>query len=205
MVVYRAGSGQDGPNGVGGLVNNATYFVIRVDNTHIKLAASFEDAVAGTVIVLAPPTTAVSWHSLTPVHGYSQVATLNGGAEYDTFSVQPGNDPRGPLANAAALQYNTTFTDVSPVRTDLPAKTELRGVGGRINHVAGVPGNNTTFYAASEYGGLWKTLDAGDNWDPVTTDLPQVTWDVAVAPPADLRDLLVRWPRGQPGRHPGQL
>jgi len=139
------------------------------------------------VVLPVLPAFAASWYSLTPAIAYAKIGTLNGGAEYDTFSVQPGDDPRGPLANASTPQYKTTFTDVSPNQSTL-TDANLRGVGGRINHVAGMPGpgNNQTFYAASEYGGLWKTTDQGRTWNPVTGSIPQVTWDVQVSPPVTI-------------------
>src|SRR5207244_446035 len=39
---------------IGGLANNGTYFVIRVDDNQLKLAASAANATAGTAIALTP-------------------------------------------------------------------------------------------------------------------------------------------------------
>jgi hypothetical protein len=95
MVVYRVGSGQAAATTIGGLVDDSTYFVIRVDQSTIELAASFQNAVAGTFLTLAPPGVAASWYSLTPAPAYSHISTLNGGQEYDTFSVRARRRPQG--------------------------------------------------------------------------------------------------------------
>src|SRR5262245_28573483 len=39
--------------------------------------------------------------------------------------------------------------------------------GGRVNAVAGVPGQPTTFYFGSVGGGVWKTIDTGRTWTPI--------------------------------------
>lgn len=65
------------------------------------------------------------------------------------------------------------------------AHLEFRSVGpttGRIDAVAGVPGNSQTFYAGG-LGGLWMTTDGGVTWQP-TFDKQPVTsiGAIAVAP-----------------------
>lgn len=54
--------------------------------------------------------------------------------------------------------------------------------GGRVNHMATVPGDNQTFYLASEYGGLFKSTDGGNNWANLPGHLPVIGWDVEVDP-----------------------
>lgn len=56
------------------------------------------------------------------------------------------------------------------------------GSAGRVNGLASVPGNNNIFYAASEWGGLFKTADQGRTWFRLDGYLPVVTWDVEVDP-----------------------
>ncbi len=45
-------------------------------------------------------------------------------------------------------------------------------MGGRITSIAGINGDNTTFYIASASGGLYKTTDAGTTYEPIFTDQP---------------------------------
>lgn len=56
-------------------------------------------------------------------------------------------------------------------------------VGNRIAAVAGVPGDPTTWYAGAASGGVWKSVDAGNDWQPVFDDQPvQAIGALAVAP-----------------------
>jgi photosystem II stability/assembly factor-like uncharacterized protein len=55
--------------------------------------------------------------------------------------------------------------------------------GGRVEAVAGIPGNPSTFYFGAVDGGVWKTVDAGQTWMP-SWDGPDVgsVGALAVAP-----------------------
>ena len=44
--------------------------------------------------------------------------------------------------------------------------------GGRVVAVAGVPGDQTTFYFGAVNGGIWKTSDAGSVWTPIFEGQP---------------------------------
>ena len=44
--------------------------------------------------------------------------------------------------------------------------------GGRVLAVAGIPGNDRTFYFGSVGGGVWKTTDAGTMWSPLFDGQP---------------------------------
>jgi photosystem II stability/assembly factor-like uncharacterized protein len=65
------------------------------------------------------------------------------------------------------------------------AKLEFRSVGpttGRIDAVAGVPGNSQTYYAGG-LGGLWLTTDGGATWQPIFDKQPVTSIGaIAVAP-----------------------
>ena len=66
-----------------------------------------------------------------------------------------------------------------------PLKYRLIGpaAGGRVSRVAGVPGDPTTYYAATASGGVWKSGDGGTTWSPVFDDQPIASiGSIAVAP-----------------------
>ncbi len=65
----------------------------------------------------------------------------------------------------------------APVCAAVPspfAKLEFRSIGpttGRIDAVAGIPGNSRTYYAGG-LGGLWLTTDGGVSWEPIFDKQP---------------------------------
>jgi photosystem II stability/assembly factor-like uncharacterized protein len=55
--------------------------------------------------------------------------------------------------------------------------------GGRVSRAAGIPGDPTTYYAASAGGGVWKSVDGGITWQSVFDDEPiSSIGSIAVAP-----------------------
>ena len=66
-----------------------------------------------------------------------------------------------------------------------PLRFEYMGPpsAGRFSAVAGVPGDQKTYYAGAASGGVWKSTDGGDMWEPVFDDQPaQAIGALAVAP-----------------------
>ena len=55
--------------------------------------------------------------------------------------------------------------------------------GGRVLAVTGVPGEPSVFYFGAASGGIWKSTDAGSNWEPIfdSTDIASIG-SIAVAP-----------------------
>jgi PKD domain len=80
---------------------------------------------------------------------------------------------------AAAL---TAITDINPNQSSLDPTDPDGASGGRVNGLASVAGNNTTFYAASEWGGIYKTTNSGLNWTRLNAHLSTATWEVEVDP-----------------------
>jgi len=55
--------------------------------------------------------------------------------------------------------------------------------GGRVARVTGVPGDPLTYWAATAAGGVWKSTNGGDAWQPVFDDQPVSSiGSIAVAP-----------------------
>ncbi|HEV3467894.1 MAG TPA: hypothetical protein VG148_01125 [Pyrinomonadaceae bacterium] len=86
------------------------------------------------------------------------------------------------LAAAAPSHGQITISEINPDQSTLDANNPNGASGGRVNGLARAPGGSTTFYAASEWGGLFKSTDAGATWSRLNKHLPTVTWDVEVSP-----------------------
>ena len=56
-------------------------------------------------------------------------------------------------------------------------------IGGRVSRVAGVPGDPSTWFAATAAGGVWRSTNGGHDWQPVFDDQPVSSiGSIAVAP-----------------------
>jgi uncharacterized repeat protein (TIGR01451 family) len=100
----------------------------------------------------------------------------------------------GSVRRAAAVpQVSATFVDVTPDNEgsyagqpaagipDCPAPCESGLNGGRVHNLAAVPGDASTYFAASEVGGLFESTDGGHFWSHLDGYLPGTAWDVAAA------------------------
>jgi uncharacterized repeat protein (TIGR01451 family) len=85
-------------------------------------------------------------------------------------------------AEASLATIPIPIEDISPSNSDLDASDPNGASGGRVNNLASVAGDNQMFYAASEWGGLYKSTDGGDHWSFLSGHLPMVTFDVEVDP-----------------------
>lgn len=85
------------------------------------------------------------------------------------------------LAESAMAQV-ISIENISPTRSNYDVKDPNSSSGGRVNGLAANPTNRQHFLAASEWGGLYESRDAGQNWNYISGHIPQVTWDVEFNP-----------------------
>lgn len=81
----------------------------------------------------------------------------------------PPSQPEPPKSAFEGMKYRL----VGPFR------------GGRVVAVAGVPGEDNTYYFGAVAGGMWKTTDGGLNWRPLWDKFPEASPSVgaiAIAP-----------------------
>ncbi len=57
--------------------------------------------------------------------------------------------------------------------------------GNRVASVAGVPGDPSTYYAGAASGGVWKSTDAGNRWEPVFDKEPAAAIGAIAVAPSD--------------------
>ena len=57
--------------------------------------------------------------------------------------------------------------------------------GNRVASVAGVPGDKTTYYAGAASGGVWKSVDGGNRWEPIFDDQPVAAIGALAVSPVD--------------------
>jgi len=76
----------------------------------------------------------------------------------------------------------TTITEINPSQSTLAASDPDGASGGRVNHVGVAPRNKNLIFAASEWGGIYKSTDKGQTWARMNGHHPTVTWDVKVSP-----------------------
>src|SRR5437016_2864922 len=57
--------------------------------------------------------------------------------------------------------------------------------GNRVASIAGVPGDPSTYYAGAASGGVWKTTDAGNRWEPIFDKQPVAAIGAIAVAPSD--------------------
>ena len=86
------------------------------------------------------------------------------------------------LIGRSNVSAQITLTDINPNQSTLDPMDADGASGGRVNGLAITPGNNQIFYAASEWGGIYRSNDGGLTWNRLNNHRPTVTWDVEVSP-----------------------
>src|ERR1041384_68290 len=75
-----------------------------------------------------------------------------------------------------------SITEINPSQSTLDPSDPDGASGGRVNGLAIDPQNQNVLYGASEWGGIFKSSDAGRTWTRLDGHLPTATWDVEVSP-----------------------
>jgi photosystem II stability/assembly factor-like uncharacterized protein len=86
------------------------------------------------------------------------------------------------VAGAPLAHGQFTFTDINPNYSTLHPTDANGGTGGRVNGLAVKWADPTTYYAASEWGGIYRSEDGGLHWFRLNGHNPNATWDVEVNP-----------------------
>src|SRR5579862_906407 len=81
-----------------------------------------------------------------------------------------------PSRYICALLLTGASLVAQPFDTSLYRAMRWRQIGpfraGRVTAVAGIPGNAATYYMGTPGGGLWKTVDGGVVWTPISDSVP---------------------------------
>ncbi|MGB5987881.1 MAG: choice-of-anchor D domain-containing protein [Desulfobacterales bacterium] len=86
------------------------------------------------------------------------------------------------LPGSGRCGLSAIVTDISPNQSTLDPADPDGASGGRVNGIGVDSASPGTLYAASEWGGLFKSTDTGQNWFHLNGHVPTVTWDVEVDP-----------------------
>jgi len=84
------------------------------------------------------------------------------------------------LAAPAVRAQALALEDVSPDASNNSSPNASSG--GRVNGIAISPSGPLVMYAASEFGGIYKSSDGGNQWQRLDGHRPMMTWDVKVDP-----------------------
>lgn len=94
----------------------------------------------------------------------------------------------GAVAAACAFAWNAEaqvtwqIDNISPATSGRDGTDPNSASGGRVNKLGSHPTNAAVHFAASEWGGLFRTIDTGRNWTYVAGHRPQAAWDVEFNP-----------------------
>ena len=86
------------------------------------------------------------------------------------------------MPSIVSANIASPISNISPVTSDGDGSNPNSASGGRVNGLTSHPTSTRKFFAASEWGGLFKTEDIGRTWTYVSGHVPQVTWDVEYNP-----------------------
>ena len=91
----------------------------------------------------------------------------------------PGFSARDQSLSAPALFDDLTWRPLGPFH------------GGRVTAAACVPSNANLFYIGTANGGVWRTTDAGQSWQPIFEDQAVGSIGALAVAPSDARVIYV--------------
>ena len=96
-------------------------------------------------------------------------------------TIKPATDLWSAWEQKNQMKKNQTQTDVSDWKplgpynnSDTSTSTLKQSGQGRVNAIAVDPQVPTTLYVGAPAGGIWKSIDNGASWKPLTDHLPQI-------------------------------
>lgn len=105
------------------------------------------------------------WRNMTDPNGF----LITPGEMWTAF-----NEKKAARANRSASSnafQSSYWEPIGPFSNATPQSTRARG---RVNIVHVDPSNPNTIYMGTPAGGIWKSMDAGINWQPMSDNLPQI-------------------------------
>ena len=76
--------------------------------------------------------------------------------------------------NAWEQKQNLATNSTSNWESIGPYTTNVKTGQGRVNTFIIDPNNPNTYFVGAPSGGIWKSTDAGNNWTPLSDDIPQI-------------------------------
>ena len=86
------------------------------------------------------------------------------------------------IPSAAHAVSDVVISEINPDQSTRDPVDADAASGGRTNGLAITKGDADILYAATEWGGLYKSIDRGRTWSRLNQHLPVATWDVEVDP-----------------------
>ncbi len=97
------------------------------------------------------------------------------GSTFDIAEYARGAQEVMALKSAAAkTASSSSWYPLGPNNYAIPSSASWEAGIGRINCIAFHPTNPNTFWVGVAQGGVWKTVDNGVSWTPLTDDLPML-------------------------------
>jgi photosystem II stability/assembly factor-like uncharacterized protein len=84
-----------------------------------------------------------------------------------------------------AVTLPTAAQQIAPSQYEQLRFRHIGPVGNRVASVTGVPGDPLTYYAGAASGGIWKSVDGGEYWEPMFDGQPDHAIGALAVAPSD--------------------